>query len=188
VIYNEGWGQPTSYTPEFRITDMIHEIDPTRLVNSVSGWFDHGAGEFSDNHHYPDPQCGVPWSSPNSSPFDPSRIGFQGEFGGTGNNVSAIHLWKVQQAIDSIDETYEMYPTIEAWDSRTRYLLGELLLQVQLYSCAGAVYTQTTDVEGEVNGMLTYDRRVLRPNVEKWKAAILVSDPMNRPVIRYIIS
>ncbi len=77
------WGQITSYNPEFGLTDIIHELDPTRLVNSVSGWFDHGAGEFNDNHHSTGSQCGMPQSSLNLGPSNPSRIGFQGEFGGT---------------------------------------------------------------------------------------------------------
>lgn len=51
-------------------------------------------------------------------------------------------------------------------------LLGELLDQVELYACSGAIWTQTTDVEGEVNGLTTYDRRVLRPDVSQWQADI----------------
>lgn len=47
VIYNEGWGQITDYHPEFGITDRIRQLDPTRLVNAVTGWWDHGAGDFS---------------------------------------------------------------------------------------------------------------------------------------------
>ena len=86
VIYNEGWGQITRGDhPEFRIMDRIREIDPTRLINAVTGWFDHGAGDFHDNHHYSDPQCGTPWSSLLATPYDPSRIGFQGEYGGLGH-------------------------------------------------------------------------------------------------------
>jgi len=172
VIYNEGWGQIPSYHAEFDLTDIIHELDPTRLVNSVSGWYDHGAGEFSDNHHYTNPQCGTPWHSTNTGPFDPSRIGFQGEFGGTGHNVSAKHLWKVKDAINAINQTYELWETLDAWNFRGHFLLSELLYQVQLYSCAGAVWTVTTDVEGELNGMMTYDRRILRTDVQKWKADI----------------
>ena len=106
VIYNEGWAQITDpYYPEFGLTDIVRKLDPTRLVNSNSGWFDHGAGDFSDNHHYANPQCGTPYYSIQSSPFDESRIGFQGEFGGTGHNVSAEHLWKVEQAINGINQT-----------------------------------------------------------------------------------
>lgn len=46
VIYNEGWGQINEYYPEFAITDRIRKLDPTRLVNAVTGWNDHGAGDF----------------------------------------------------------------------------------------------------------------------------------------------
>lgn len=47
VIYNEGWGQITDKQPEFGLTDRVKQLDPTRLVDSVSGWIDHGAGDFS---------------------------------------------------------------------------------------------------------------------------------------------
>lgn len=47
VIYNEGWGQITSYYPEFQIADWIRAADPTRLIDATSGWYDHGAGDFS---------------------------------------------------------------------------------------------------------------------------------------------
>lgn len=51
-------------------------------------------------------------------------------------------------------------------------LFRELREQTERYACSGAVYTQTTDVEGEVNGLLTYDRRVFRPDADQWKADI----------------
>ncbi|SMR62806.1 unnamed protein product [Zymoseptoria tritici ST99CH_3D1] len=172
VIYNEGWGQIESYYPEFALTDVVRGLDPTRLVDAVTGFPDHGAGDFSDNHHYANPQCGTPFYSLSSSPFDPSRIGFQGEFGGIGNNVTEEHAWKVQDSIDAVNQTYELDDTIEVWNYRGHTLLTELLSQVEMYSCAGAVWTQTTDVEGEVNGMLTYDRRVLRPDLQQWQTDI----------------
>ena len=175
MIYNEGWGQITSYHPEFALTEVIKTLDPTRLVDAVSGWHDHGAGDFRDNHHYVGAQCGTPWADDNTGPFDPSRIGFQGEFGGLGHNVSEAHLWKVENAINGINQTYEMYTSLDDWNFRSHFLLSELLLQVQLWSCAGAVWTETTDVEGELNGMLTYDRRIVRPDVKTWQRDIQVS-------------
>ncbi|KAK6405859.1 hypothetical protein LTR81_019418 [Elasticomyces elasticus] len=147
-------------------------LDHTRLVDSTSGWYDHGAGDFSDNHHYANPQCGSPFYSIPSSPYDPGRIGIQGEFGGIGQNVSIEHLWNIKDAIDTINQTYEIDTSIEAWNYRGHRLLGELLDQVNFYSCSGGIWTQTTDVEGEVNGLLTYDRRVLRPHVRQWQADI----------------
>ncbi|KAK5174069.1 uncharacterized protein LTR77_001149 [Saxophila tyrrhenica] len=171
VIYNEGWGQITDPPyPEFGLTDLVLQLDPTRLIDATTGWYDHGAGDYSDNHHYANPQCGSPFYSIQSSPYDPSRIGFQGEFGGIGNNVSIEHLWNVQEAIDTINQTYEIDTTLAAWNYRGHELLGELRYQVQEYACSGAVWTQTTDVEGEVNGMLTYDRRFLRPDLAQWNA------------------
>lgn len=47
VIYNEGWGQIIDYYPEFGLTDRVRQLDPTRLVDSTTGWHDHGAGDFS---------------------------------------------------------------------------------------------------------------------------------------------
>ncbi|KAJ5163413.1 uncharacterized protein N7500_005243 [Penicillium coprophilum] len=172
VIYNEAWGQITDYYPEFELTDRVRQLDPTRLVDSTTGWDDHGAGDFSDNHHYANPQCGTPFYSLRSSPYDPSRIGFQGEFGGIGTNVSIEHLWNNQAAIDTIDQTYEIDETIEAWNYRSHLLLNELEDQVRMYACSGGVWTQTTDVEGEVNGLITYDRRLARVDVKQWQADI----------------
>ncbi|GLA30746.1 hypothetical protein AnigIFM63604_004468 [Aspergillus niger] len=169
VIYNEGWGQITSYYPEFNLTSIVKQLDPTRLVDATSGWHDHGAGDFSDNHHYANPQCGTPFYSIDSSPYDPNRIGIQGEFGGLGNNVSIEHLWNNQEAINSINQTYEIDTDVDAWNYRSHLLLSELQDQVRLYACSVGVWTQTVDVEGEVNGLMTYDRRVKRVNETQWK-------------------
>ncbi|KAK3311065.1 glycoside hydrolase family 2 protein [Chaetomium strumarium] len=172
VIYNEGWGQITDYFPEFGITDRIRKLDPTRLVNAVTGWFDHGAGDFSDNHHYADPQCGTPFYSLASSPYDPNRIGFQGEFGGIGHRPEDANLWPVPEAVNTINQTYEIHEGLESYHYRAHVLLELLRQQVERYACSGAVYTQTTDVEGEVNGLMTYDRRWVRVDVEAWQRDI----------------
>ncbi|KID67872.1 Beta-glucuronidase [Metarhizium brunneum] len=173
VIYNEGWGQLRGPPyPEERLTDVVRRLDPSRLVDAVTGWHDHGFGDFSDNHHYANPQCGTPFYSILSSPYDPRRIGFQGEFGGIGHNVSIEHLWNVQQAIDTINQTYEVSADLDAYNYRAGVLFRELTEQVERYACSGGVWTQTTDVEGEVNGLYTYDRRVLRANVSQWQADI----------------
>lgn len=173
---------------------MVRSLDPTRLIDSVTGWNDHGAGDYhvslfsnfsaslansiaQDNHHYPDSQCGTPWYSLQSTPYDSKRpdnprIAIQGEFGGIGNNVSIEHLWNVQKSIDAINGTYEIDSTLEIWNYRAHFLLSELREQIERFSCSGAIWTQTTDVEGEVNGMLTYDRRVNRMDQNQWKKDI----------------
>ena len=67
---------------------------------------------------YSSAQCGTPFYSTASSPYDPTRIGFQGEFGGIGNNLTIDHLWNVQLAIDHINNTYELDDTIDVWNYR----------------------------------------------------------------------
>jgi hypothetical protein len=88
------------------------------------------------------------------------------------SNTNANSLWNVQQAIDSINQTYEIEQTNEVYNYRSHELLAQLSDQIDKFACSGGVWTQTTDVEGEVNGLLTYDRRILRPNVEQWRADI----------------
>lgn len=167
IILNEGWGQ-TSQSPEIELTEKVRAIDSTRLIMSVSGWRDHGAGDFSDNHHYASPQCGSPFYSLDSSPYDPKRIGSQGEFGGIGHIPSLDNSWKVEGSLNDMYHTYEITTSISAWNYRVLNVIKELKDQFERFSCSAGVYTQTSDVESEVNGIVTYDRRVVRANVEEW--------------------
>ncbi|TLS21507.1 uncharacterized protein PpBr36_10236 [Pyricularia pennisetigena] len=174
VIYNEGWAQRRDGPPwpEDRLSQRVRALDPTRLIDAVSGWNDHGFGDFSDNHHYASPQCGTPFYSQPAGPHDSARIGFQGEFGGLGMNTTIDHLWNVPDAIRDIPQTYEIHLTGDSYNYRASQLLNELAEQVKRFECSGAVYTQTSDVEGEVNGLVTYDRRVTRIDKEQWKKDI----------------
>ncbi|KAM6511585.1 hypothetical protein FALCPG4_016589 [Fusarium falciforme] len=170
VIYNEGWGQQTvSPPPEKDLTQLVRQLDKTRLINSVSGWDDHGFGDYHDNHNYAEPQCGTPFYSQPKTPYDPERIGIAGEYGGIGHNVSLEHLWNVKDAIATIKDTYEINENLESYNYRASVLFRDIREQTQRFACSGAIYTQTTDVEGEVNGLVTYDRRFLRPQFEKWQ-------------------
>jgi hypothetical protein len=81
-------------------------------------------------------------------------------------------LWNDQTAINGINQTYEIDDTLEIWNYRSHILLSELEDQTRRFSCSGGVWTQTTDVEGEVNGLMTYDRRVKRFDMEQWRADI----------------
>lgn len=81
-------------------------------------------------------------------------------------------LWNVKQAIDSIPETYEINKDLESYNYRSGVLFRDIREQTERFACSGAVYTQTSDVEGEVNGLITYDRRFIRPDVEKWQSEI----------------
>ena len=76
------------------------------------------------------------------------------------------------EAINAINQTYEVDATVDVWNYRALRVIEELREQTELFDCNGGVYTQTTDVEGEVNGFLTYDRAYSRIDEGKWKAAI----------------
>lgn len=81
-------------------------------------------------------------------------------------------LWNVKEAIATIKDTYEINENLESYNYRAGVLFRDIREQTQRFACSGAIYTQTTDVEGEVNGLVTYDRRFLRPHLEQWQADI----------------
>jgi hypothetical protein len=147
VIFNEGWGQ---YDTE-RVTRFVRELDPTRILNATSGWTDRGVGDVLDVHMYPGPGMEDDGSG---------RALVLGEFGGLGWPVEG-HLWK-----DRENWGYRNFQSREALNDRYRSLLDDLygLLGQGL---SAAVYTQTTDVEIEVNGLMTYDRKVLKFNPDQ---------------------
>ena len=148
VTFNEGWGQ----YDEARIADQAGTWDPTRLVNSMSGLnlgADGGTGDVMDEHGYPSPAL-----PPHP---DGRRALVSGEYGGLGLAVPG-HAWSVQQSYVDVD------PAAYTDD----YLAK--LAEVHALACKGsngAVYTQISDVEGELNGLLTYDRKVLKPDVQR---------------------
>ncbi|MFJ6080538.1 PA14 domain-containing protein [Streptomyces sp. NPDC092369] len=152
VTFNEGWGQ----YDEARIADQAKAWDPTRLVNSMSGinlGTDGGTGDIIDEHGYPSPAL-----PPHP---DGRRALVSGEYGGLGLAVPG-HAWSVQQSYVDVD------PAAYTDDYLTK------LAEVHALACKGsngAVYTQISDVEGELNGLLTYDRRVLKPDTQRVKAA-----------------
>ena len=85
------------------------------------------------------------------------------------NTTISNSLWPVEAAVRTINETYEMHADTESYNWRAHVLLDLLRQQIDRYACSGAVYTQTTDVEGEVNGLVTYDRRMIRVDTAQWK-------------------
>lgn len=92
--------------------------------------------------------------------------------------------------MDTINQTYEINADLSIYNYRAAQLLRELTEQVERFSCSGAVWTQTTDVEGEVNGLLTYDRRVLRVDLDLWrgKSQELYDAAEGRGGRRYVVS
>jgi hypothetical protein len=142
VPFNEGWGQ---YDTE-RIAGWVKNYDPSRLCIAPSGWADRGVGDIIDVHIYPGPGMEAP---------EKDRASVLGEFGGLGYPVPD-HMWWDKRNWGYL--TFQDQATLE---SRFTDLINDL---VGLKSCglSAAVYTQTTDVEGEVNGMMTYDRQVIK--------------------------
>lgn len=140
VPYNEGWGQAETKP----IAAWLQAYDPSRTVNSCSGWDDHGVGDVHDIHVYPGP--GMP-------PVSATRAAVLGEFGGLGFPVKG-HLWK-----DDGNWGYQTFATAADLEARYREILERLLL-LKGKGLAAGIYTQTTDVEVETNGLLTYDRAV----------------------------
>lgn len=142
VPFNEGWGQFDTKA----VSDWTKQYDPTRLVNATSGWTDRGVSDVRDLHVYP---------GPGGAPPEAARAIVLGEFGGLGLPVKG-HTWQSEK-----NWGYKSFTTSEALTEayvglvrRLRPLIGDGL--------AAAVYTQTTDVEVEVNGLLTYDRAMIK--------------------------
>jgi len=142
VPFNEGWGQ---YDTE-RIVKLTREYDPTRLVNEASGWKNRGFGDVRDIHKYPGPAM---------PPLEEDRAAVLGEFGGLGLPIKG-HLWwdKRNWGYRNLEKKAQLQEDYEK-------LIRQLQPMVDKGLCA-AVYTQTSDCEGEVNGLMTYDRKVLK--------------------------
>lgn len=151
--FNEAWGQ--FKTKE--IAEWTKAKDPSRLVNSASGGNHVITGDIVDLHHYPEPKM------PRPDLFGPTHAIVLGEFGGLGLPVPG-HTWKEKdnwgyQSFKTANELFDKY------DSFIRSIEG--LIKKGL---SAAVYTQTTDVEQETNGLMTYDRILKLPEA-KVKAA-----------------
>ena len=151
VPFNEGWGQ----YDVARIDNMIRERDPTRLVNATSGWTDRGVGDVFDAHLYP---------GPGMERVPSERATLLGEFGGLGWPVDG-HLWWT----DRRNWGYRTYFSREELNARYSEVVGNLVGPRAL-GLAAAIYTQTTDVEGEVNGLMTYDRELVKFDEDRLNA------------------
>jgi hypothetical protein len=153
VPFNEGWGQYDTT----RIVDRIKQLDPTRLVNNASGWADRGVGDVHDIHSYP---------GPDAPANEPDRAAVLGEFGGLGLPVKG-HTWQNEK-----NWGYQSFENPENLTQAYRELIQKLRVLVE-EGLSAAIYTQTTDVEIEVNGLMTYDRAVIKMDPEQVAKATL---------------
>ena len=144
VPFNDAWGQ---FDTE-KVVAWTEAYDPSRLVNPASGGNHRACGDILDLHNYPGPEMYL---------ADPMRVNVLGEYGGIGLALDG-HLWwnnrnwgYIQfKSSDEVTAEYVKY----AKELKTLVKKG----------FSAAVYTQTTDVEGEVNGLMTYDRKVIKIN------------------------
>jgi len=166
VPFNEGWGQHDTE----RYTTWLKAYDPTRLVNSATGWTDKGVGDVVDEHAYPGPAL---------PERDGRRARVLGEFGGLGLPLEG-HTWLPRDnwGYRTFADTAELGRAYLGLLGQLRYLEGEGL--------AAAVYTQTTDVEVEVNGIMTYDRAVVKLPPAARDAAEKLYGP--GPTVRAVVS
>jgi beta-galactosidase/beta-glucuronidase len=142
VVNNEGWGQYDSAM----LARYVKGMDPSRLVDADSGWLDvaPGVSDMLDIHTYED--------VPHTPRHQATRAIVLGEYGGVGYPIEG-HLWREGQTW-----SYQVAKTPEDYLARFRRKMEQVITEAKEKGLSAAVYTQTTDVEGEINGLLTYDR------------------------------
>jgi beta-galactosidase/beta-glucuronidase len=147
VPFNEAWGQFQTES----VALWTKHRDPSRLVNSASGGNFRVCGDILDLHNYPAPKMFL---------YDANRVNVLGEYGGIGLPLEG-HLW-------STEKNWGYVKLKNAKDVTDRYVdYATQLLGLIEQGFSGAVYTQTTDVEGEINGLVTYDRSELKVDKER---------------------
>jgi hypothetical protein len=152
ILFNEGWGQ---YDTE-RLATWLKSLDGSRLVNNASGWTDKRVGDVIDIHSYP---------GPDAPSREDDRAAVLGEFGGLGLGMPG-HTWSTNAW------GYLRMPDAATLSERSGKLLEGLRNLRDSFGLSGAVYTQTADVETECNGLLTYDRAVIKLDPAVAEAAI----------------
>jgi len=150
-VFNEGWGEFDSE----KLAAMVKQKDPTRLVDQVSGGFDNKAGDIKDIHSYPLAGCPKPQAN---------RAVGMGETGGMGLIVKD-HMWQ--------KDLNWGYGNVTTPDQLTEEYI-KLLRATHILKGTGlctAIYTQLSDIETEINGLVTYDRKIFKVNPEKFAVA-----------------
>ena len=171
--YNESWGQPTMSFCEMTY-NWLREADPTRFLDGPSGWWDwwKGGSWIGLQQHEEDKTPVAPTDTYDVHGYgdepqfkfypDAPRAPFLGEFGGY-SFVVTNHFWRSKEKFE-----YHTFPSREAlFESYAKSLEG--LKKLAREGLVGSVYTQTTDVEIEFNGIMTYDRKVIKFDLEKMK-------------------
>lgn len=154
VPFNEGWGQFSTK----KVTDFIHRLDPSRLVDSASGWFDQGCGDINSLHYY---FLGLP--VPESD-----RVLALSEFGGYSLRLPE------HSACRNI-YGYKKFTTSEALTDGFSRLMENTIVPSVKKGYSATVFTQLSDIEEETNELITYDRKKIKMNpliVQKWNTKL----------------
>lgn len=150
VVFNESQGQHDTAS----LVNEVKTLDPTRLVNEASGGSHFGSGDILDWHSYPNPSC----------PASPVQAVVCGEFGGVGLGITN-HTWAPGWSYIAATNGSDLAAKFEDFC----FQLSDFVANRGL---SAAVYTEITDVEIELNGFLTYDRKVRKPDTGRIRAAI----------------
>lgn len=142
VPFNEGWGQFDS----LRIARKVRSLDPTRPVDHVSGWYDQGGGDFQSLHIY----------FRKVSFRRDGRPVVLSEFGGYSLDVPG-HTYNTDRSFG-----YKRFADAEAYSKAYSELIEQQIIPGLEQGLSATVYTQLSDVEDETNGLVTYDRRVVK--------------------------
>ncbi len=166
IPYNEGWGQPGEFLSHATLV-WTQKYDPSRIVDGPSGWndFEGGHARGRGTSHKPADveeaadlvDCHDYGQTPSMFPVNDRRASFLGEFGGIGCRVDghlwSKRLWGYRGSEKNTDRPKEQRRFVKLMDH---------VANLAVRGLAGSVYTQTTDVEGENNGLITYDRKVVK--------------------------
>lgn len=176
TIFNEAWGQYNWNTDHVANSlPIAKEVDSSRVINATSGWTDVGMGDLFDRHSYPDVSL--------FSDEKGIRPSLCGESGGLSLVVDG-HTWSADQFV------YEGVENSEALKDRLIDYINRAKT-LQLSGLTGVVYTQITDVEGECNGLITYDRLMKNtsPQIAEIKAALdNINNNISVPIIKAVNS
>lgn len=159
-IFNESQGQEhtsggVGQATTASLVKLVKEVDPDHLVNQASGGDYHQAGDVLDNHNYPPP----------GDPITTKQVPVDGEYGGIGFQMAG-HLWNPALAGGNYVGANSTNDIAAIYDSFS----DQLAYYKSSHGLNAAVYTQTTDVENECNGLLTYDR-YLKPDLSRIRAS-----------------
>ena len=152
VPFNESWGQFDA----LKATDYVRSLDSTRPIDHASGWHDQGGGDFCSLHIYFRPVT-IP------EPDKHGRVVILSEFGGYSVGVEG-HVFNKSKSFG-----YRKFSDTASFDNAYHRLFEHQILPLIPRGLSATVYTQLTDVEDEINGLYTYDRKVLKTDAGRLK-------------------